>query len=173
MKNFILSILLLILVGEGITLYLMHKPHPEQKVLAESTVLTPSPSSTEAPIPVPTFTSTPTPRPKPKPTTTPVPQPTFTSEQINGFIDQYSGQYGVDPNVIRYIALCEAGFNPSAKNYIYGGLFQFGPITWEDIRAKMGKDPNPNLRFNGQEAVQTAAYAVSIGDKHIWPHCYP
>jgi len=173
MKNFVLSVLLLVLVGEAVTLCLMHKPQSQQKVLAEATVLTLSPSST--PTPVPTLSPTPTPTPKPIPTKipTPVPQPKFSSQQINGFIDRFAGQYGVSPDVLRYIALCESGFNPSAKNAGYVGLYQFGLTTWENLRAKMGEDLNANLRFNGEDAVQTAAYAISVGDHGIWPHCYP
>jgi soluble lytic murein transglycosylase-like protein len=56
----------------------------------------------------------------------------------------------------------------------YGGLFQFGSITWKNIRKEIGEDPNPDLRFNAEEAVQTAAYAISKGKKSsFWPNCYP
>lgn len=176
MKNFLLCLFLIILVGEVITLSLMKKEKPKEKVLSvatDSTMLTASPTAQSTIAPSPTPAPTPTPKPTLKPTPTPVPQPAFTSQQINGFIDRFAGQYGVDSNVIRYIALCESGFNPSARNYIYRGLFQFGPITWQNIRAKMGEDTDINLRLNAEDAVQTAAYAISVGDKAIWPHCYP
>jgi len=171
MKNLLLYFLLLILVGEIVTLYLIHRPKSQDKVLGEVAVSTPAP--TLVPTPTPSPTPTPTPKPTPTKTPTPVPQPKFTSQQINEFIDRFAGQYSVSPDVLRYIALCESGFNPSAQNVGYTGLFQFGPTTWKNLRAKMGEDANINLRFNAEEAVQTAAYAISIGDSGIWPHCYP
>ena len=179
MKSLLLSFLFLVLIGESITLFVMKRESSRKKILAVATTssvtptpsITPSPKPTPSPSPAPTLV--PTPKPTPVKTATPVPQPAFTSQQINGFIDRFAGQYGVDPNVIRHIAICESGFNPSARNYIYTGLFQFGPITWQNIRVKMNEDDNINLRLNAEDAVQTAAYAISVGDKAIWPHCYP
>lgn len=164
MKDIILRFLFLILAGEIVTLYLMNGGSPKEKVLAESTVATsiPSPILTETPSPIPSAT------PKPTPAKTLAP-----TQQINEFIDRFAGQYGVDPNVIRHIALCESGFNPGAINYVYKGLFQFGSSTWQNIRRKMGEDISADLRVNAEEAVQTAAYAISHGNISIWPHCNP
>jgi soluble lytic murein transglycosylase-like protein len=92
---------------------------------------------------------------------------------MNVFIDRFGGQYGVSPDVLRYIALCESGFDPFAKKLSYVGLFQFGPSTWQNIRSEIGEDKDISLRANAEEAVQTAAYAISIGKKGIWPNCYP
>ena len=128
----------------------------------------PSPS----PTPAPTLTATPTPvpthTPKPVPTPTPVPP-----AQINALIDRFSGQYAVDPNVMRHIAICESGFNPSAVNGSYVGLFQFGPITWKNIRKEIGEDLDANLRYSAEESAQTAAYALSQGKREIFPNCAP
>ena len=88
-------------------------------------------------------------------------------------MDRFAVQYSVSPNVIRYIALCESDFDPLAENLSYAGLFQFGPATWKNIRVKMGEDINIDLRLNAEESVQTAAYAISVGYKEIWPNCYP
>lgn len=199
MKNFILKFLFVVLVGEILTLLIMNSGKREEKVLAEmdstsSTSLTTSPLATSTPkstiTPTPTITPSPSPTPTPldspfgtsngasstpTPVSTPVatPVPLFTSEQINGFIDQYSAVYGTDPNVIRRLAICESGFNQYATNYVYSGLFQFGPITWQNLRSKMGMDPNPYLRNNALEAVRTASYAVSLGEIKIWPNCQP
>lgn len=166
MKNLILSVLLLVVFGEITTLYLINRKTPEENVLAEATV-----SPTETPTPIPTIT--PTPKPKPAPTKTPVPQPKFSSQQINDFIDRYGSQYGVDPNVLRAIAICESGFNPKAYRAGYAGLFQFGSITWKNLRREIGEDVNPDLRYNAEEAAQTAAYAISRGKRALWPNCYP
>ncbi len=134
----------------------------------------PTPETTEEPTPSPT----PKPTPKPSPTITPTPVPTPTPvapEAIHGFIDRFAAQYNVDVNVLRYIAVCESGFNPSAinRNHDYVGLYQFGPITWKNNRTDMGEDPNPDLRFSAEESAQTAAFMLSIGRGGIWPNCLP
>ncbi len=164
----------------------------EPQVLAEKVEAqepTPTATDTNTPSPEPTETATPqaepdpalqekpTPTPKQtptsKPTPTPTPQPTFTSEQIYGFTERFGAQYAVSPDVLRHIALCESGFNQFAKNGAYWGLYQFGPITWGNYRRLLGEDPDPNLRLNAEEAVQTAAYALSLGKSRIWPNCAP
>ncbi len=145
---------------------------------------------TRKPTPKPTSAPTPSPRPSPKPTaiptrvptkiptptatpTSPSPQPVATQQQVNAYIDSYAGQYGVDANVLRYIGRCESGLRPNAVNKIYGGIYQFSASTWSAWRNRMGEDPNPDLRFNGEEAVQTAAYVLSKGQGKIWPNCMP
>ncbi len=149
-------------------------PRPKTEVLSETIIATPvpTPSPTDSPTPTPTETPAPTPvptkTPKPVPTPTPVPP-----AEINAFIDRFSGQYGVDPNVMRHIAICESGFNPLAKTRYYAGLYQFGPITWQNLRKQIGEDPNINLRFSAEEAAQTAAYALSLGKRGLWPNCAP
>lgn len=174
MKDFIIRALLLILVGEAAALIIINRK-PETKVLSEITVSTPVPTEipTESPTPTPEPTEVPTPKPTVKPTPTPLPQPKYTSEEINHFIDRFAGQYGVDANVLRHIALCESGFNPAASHAGYAGLFQFGSATWKNIRKEIGEDINPDLRFNAEEASQTAAYALSQGKSAIWPNCKP
>jgi soluble lytic murein transglycosylase-like protein len=168
MKNIFLAVLLFILAGEGVTLLYINQDKSKEKVLAESTTM-----PTVAPTPTPSPTTSPTPVSTLKPTPVPIPKPTYTSQQINEFIERFASQYGVDPNVIRSIALCESGFNSNAVNLDYAGLFQFGPITWKNIRKEIGEDPDINLRFNAEESVQTAAYAISIGKRGIWPNCNP
>jgi len=150
------------------------------KVSARTNVLaqqieSPTPTSTPTPDPTstPTPTKEPTPEPTPTPTPTPTAAPTATSQQINGFIDRFSAQYGVDPNKLRHTAICESGFNPGATNGSYVGLFQFAPVTWQKYRNLMGEDADITLRANAEEAVQTAAYVYSIGAAGIWPHCVP
>ena len=134
-----------------------------------------SPSASISPIePEPlteaTPSATPTPKSKPEPTITPAPA---SSQEVNGYIERFSSQYGVDPNVIRHIAICESGFNSNAVSLSYVGLFQFGPATWENIRKEIGEDPNTDLRYSAEESVQTASYAVSKGKGKIWPNCFP
>jgi len=151
------------------------KPQPSKvlavqaEVIISSPTTSPSPTLTFTPIPTPTSIPTPTLTPIP----TPIPQPEFTSEQINSFIDRFAGQYGVDPHVIRRIAICESGFRPKAINGKYHGLFQFDAITWQNNRKLFGEDPSLDLRLNAEEAVQTAAYMFSVGKGGVWPNCNP
>ncbi len=131
--------------------------------------ITPSPMLSPTPEPIKTLKPTPSPSPSP----TPIPQPVFSSEEIHGFIERFAGQYGVDPNVLRHLAVCESGFNPLAEKLNYAGLFQFSPNTWIKYRQLMGEDADVDLRLNAEEAVQTAAYAYSLGNDSIWPNCAP
>lgn len=155
----------------------------KNQVLGEESAATQTPVQTETPSPEPTNTETPEPTetasptatktPTPKPTETPIPQPTFSSQEINGFIERFSAQYSVSPDILRYIAICESGFNPNAQQSGYAGLYQFGPITWKNSRKEMGEDTNTDLRYNAEEAVQTAAYNLHINNAGIWPNCIP
>lgn len=173
MKDLILWVLLIVLAGEVTYLYVNNSRKHQEKVLAEAT-LVPTPSPTLSPTPTESPTSTPSPTPKPTKKPTPVPTPTPVSPaEINGFIDRFSSQYSVDPNVMRHIAVCESGFNPAAVNGPYVGLYQFAITSWKNIRREMGEDTNINLRFSAEESAQTAAYAISKGKQGIWPHCEP
>lgn len=148
------------------TIGLFAKPSP-----SSTPIITPTSEPTPSPSPSPT--PTPSPLPSPSPTPPPSPQPTYNSEQINTFIEQYAGQYGVDANTLRQIAVCESNFNPAAVNDPYAGLYQFNPTTWKNNRAIMGEETSPDLRFNAEEAVQTAAFILSIDRGGIWPNCFP
>lgn len=178
MKNIILTFLVFVLAIEITTLIIVKVIKPRSEVLGLVTArtpistLTPIPSPVPITTPTPTFLATPTPVVK-RATPTPTSQPKFMSQQIYGFTESFAGQYGVDANVIRALAVCESGFNPDAKYLNYVGLFQFSPTTWKNIRLEMGEDPDINLRANAEEAVQTAAYAVSKGMRGIWPNCNP
>jgi hypothetical protein len=147
------------------------------KVLSEKTEIEGGkiPTLTPAPTLAPTNTPTPSPLPTPTliPTPTPIPQPAVSSKQIHGFIERFANQYGVNPNVLRHLATCESGFNPSATNLSYAGLFQFTDFTWKKYRLQMGEEKNSDLRFNAEEAVQTAAYVLSLNHTFIWPSCAP
>ncbi|MCX6816381.1 MAG: transglycosylase SLT domain-containing protein [Candidatus Beckwithbacteria bacterium] len=150
------------------SVYFFMKPKPKQTFLsplaAQDYNSSPSPSPTPSPI------ASLKPSLSPQPSFVPLPSPAV-SQEINAFIDKFSAQYGVNPNVLRHLAICESGFNSRAKNGIYAGLFQFSPATWKNIRQEIGKDTNPNLRFSAEESVQTAAYILSQGKESMWPNC--
>lgn len=158
----------------------------EGVILAVTVTATPSPTPLPSLEPSPSPTPPPSPSPSPQeiikptilPTPTPTPSPsppptTFTSQQINEFIDQFAAQYAIDPNKLRHIAICESGFNPEATNGPNVGLYQFTAGTWEKYRKLIHRDVNPQLRLHAGEAVQTAAYVLSVGQGYIWPECNP
>ena len=134
---------------------------------------TPVPTAIPTQMPTPTFTPAPTPTPTPIPTPTPTPFPAASSAQINAFIDQYAAHFSVDPNVLRHLAFCESTFNPLAEKLDYAGLYQFDQRTWRVYREMLSQDTDPDLRFNAEQAVLTAAYVLSIGRGGIWPSCLP
>ena len=111
----------------------------------------------------------------PSPTPSPVPLAVtlYTSQEIYELVEKFAAEYGVSPHVLRHVAVCESGFNPEAVNGPHGGLYQFGSVTWEKYRGKMGEDADSRLRFDAQAAVKTAAYVFSLDSQGIWPNCLP
>ncbi|OGV94746.1 hypothetical protein A3A66_01970 [Microgenomates group bacterium RIFCSPLOWO2_01_FULL_46_13] len=83
----------------------------------------------------------------------------------------YGREYRVKPETLRKIAYCESRYRPEAINGPYGGLFQFMVSTWQSNRRAMGLDPDPDLRFNPEEAVRTAAFKISRDGVGAWPVC--
>lgn len=171
-RYFLLGIMMTAIPGSMLALSINSEP----KVLSNNVVESPSPTPTESPIPSPTPSPTPKPTktPNPTPSDTPVPIPPLSSEEeTSGFIERFAGQYNVDPNVLRHIAVCESGFNPHAVNGAYIGLYQFGPITWQENRVLIGEDPDPILRYSAEESVQTAAFLLATRGRRFWPNCNP
>lgn len=122
--------------------------------------------STHPPSTTPTINLTITPIPTEEPITAP--------PQFDSFFNQYAEQYKIDANLLKKIAKCESDFNNNAIGLdgLYIGMFQFNATTWINLRKQMGLDSNPDIRFGGQESIQTAAYAMSLG-RHtsLWPTC--
>lgn len=146
-------------------------------IISITPTIEPSPTASESVVLAMTVTTSPSATPTRLKTPTPTkvtPTPTrASSQEINGFIERFAQQYGVDPNVIRHMALCESGFNSSATNSKYVGLFQFDATSWKNIRKMMGEETDPDLRYSAEESVQTACYAISIGKRRMWPNCVP
>lgn len=148
----------------------------------EEKVFRPIPSGN--PTPLPTFTPTPTytPTPTPTPTNTPTPTPTPTPTvyipppapgELDNYFKRYSGEFSADENLMRKIAACESGYNVSSHNttFDYAGMYQFSRDTWINTRTNMGADSNPDLRFNAEEAIKTAAFKISRGGQGAWSSC--
>jgi len=98
----------------------------------------------------------------------PIPQPVTSS---NDLYEKYGIQYNVKPETLREIAWCESQFRADAVNGPYAGLFQFSSGTWVTTRVAMGLDSNPDLRFNADESIKTAAFKISQGGLSLWPNC--
>lgn len=129
---------------------------------------TPIPTSTPIPSPTPTPTLTPKPSSTPTPTITPIP---VTNQQLDSWFTKYSNYYSVERDRLWSIAVCESKLNPNAKSGDYAGLFQFAQSTWQITRKLINLDPNPDLRFNPEEAIKTAAFKISTGGLSSWKNC--
>ncbi len=90
---------------------------------------------------------------------------------LDQLFDKYSVEYKVDKEKLKNIAHCESRFSSSAVNGIYAGLYQFSASTWQKTRKAMGLDQNPELRFNPEEAIKTAAFKIANGGISAWPIC--
>ena len=147
----------------------------QKQVVADETSIseTPKPKTkTETVVAMPT--TTPEPTETPEPTATPTPQPTIAvATDLESLFNAYSSQYNVDKELLKKIARCESGFNPTSNNSgLYLGMFQFSARTWSAARGRMGLDPNPDLRTNPEEAIKTAAYVISTSGDGAWPNCH-
>jgi hypothetical protein len=121
---------------------------------------TPTETPTVTPIPTPTNTPSPTLSPTPTNSPTPIPPP-LTSQQLDEWFTKYSNHYSIDRQKLWNVAVCESNLRSDARNGDYGGLFQFSTYTWKTTRRAMNMDPNPELRFNPEEAIRTAAFKMS------------
>jgi len=119
---------------------------------------------TETPIPTPTRLPTKT------PTKTPIPIH-IDSSNIEYLMEKYANKESINREFLKKIANCESRFNPSARNGDYGGMYQFSPSSWTSARKSMNLDTNPDLRFNAEEAIKTAAFKIARGHDGIWPNC--
>ncbi len=115
-----------------------------------------------------TLTPTLTPTPTPVPTITPTP---ISYTQLEDLFTKYSGSESISRELLRKIAVCESGLNPNARNGIYGGLFQFSEGSWITTRRKMNMDTNPNLRFDLEQSIRTAAFKMALDGPGAWPNC--
>lgn len=138
-----------------------------QSVIEVLPTYTPTPTSTPTPTNTPTPTRIPTPTSLPTPTRYPA-----SAQDIDGWFERYSREYGIDIALLRKIAVCESGYNSISKSkHGYGGMFQFSESSWKSTRIEMGLDPNPDLRFHPEEAIKTASYKISRQGTSAWPAC--
>lgn len=97
--------------------------------------------------------------------------PVPTMAEFDQMFEAYGNYYNVPPSQLRHLALCETRFRPWVSNGQHGGLYQYNPRTWSATRERMGLDPNPDLRFDAQEAIKTTAYKISREGSGAWVVC--
>lgn len=171
-RNYAIALLTVVIIAA--LLFLRANHSSTQRIVSffvsPTPTSTPIPTATPTPSPTPTTTPTPTPlptaTPTPSPTPTPLPQSSYESD-----FDNASSQYNVSKDKLKKIAICESGINPGAVNGPYGGMFQFTSETWVSTRRQMGRDENPDLRFNAKESIDTAAFKISNGGERAWLNC--
>lgn len=95
----------------------------------------------------------------------------YPESQYEAWFAQYAGQFGVDKEHLKKIAYCESHYNPGAQNGLYGGMYQYSASTWQSTRQQMGADPNPDLRFDAEQAILTSAFKIAAGGIGAWPVC--
>ncbi|MDQ3099107.1 MAG: transglycosylase family protein [bacterium] len=109
-----------------------------------------------------------------EPSATPKPEPKIqpiSKAEIEKLFVEYADQYKIDKEQLKRISQCESGLNPNATNMYYGGLFQFSPASWKGYRRLMGKRTDPELRFDAEASINTAAFMISTGRTSAWPNC--
>lgn len=170
------------------TLYVAQPPQTTTVQANRSNIIQPTPTvyiapaqATPTPSPItlkelqaePEVTTLPTVAPTVEVSPTVTPQPIIpVVTDLESLFTKYSGEFGVEKDLLKKIAQCESGFNTNSNNSgIYLGMFQFSASTWTSNRTKMGLDPNPDLRTNAEEAIRTAAFMISRGGRGAWPNC--
>ena len=185
----VLFLPLTLLLGSKQSIVFYQSPSPQSSA-KEVSFSIPSLAPTITPLPTPSFsasprlsyTAKPTMIPTPKPSLKPIPLPTptpspslspspVTGQQLDNWFTAYSNHYSIDPTKLRMIAICESNLNSAVQNGDYAGLYQFSSGTWRSTRAAMNMDPDPQLRFNPEEAIKTAAFKISTVGLSAWPNC--
>jgi N-acetylmuramoyl-L-alanine amidase len=147
------------------------EPEPEPEPAPEQPQPDPEPAQdptpTPAPQPDPTPAPQPDPTPEPEPTATPAPAPTATPQPdptptpappqssgppsgIEGQLEYYANQYGLDPNLVKAVAWRESGWNQSSVSSAGAiGVMQVMPGTADWINNNL---VSRNLNVRGSTA---------------------
>lgn len=166
-----------VVVGVFLTQIIFNQAKPPEQTVPQPVLTTiPLPSPTP-PIPTPR----PTPKPTPKPTLhtdngsaspSPTPEPSaLPTSSLDSLFAKYGSEYNVNPDLLKKIARCESGLDPTSISGDYAGLFQFASGTWVAVRGRMGLNSELNLRASPEESIRTAAYYIAQNGTHAWPNC--
>ena len=89
----------------------------------------------------------------------------LTRPSVDHAIALGAAAYGVSPNRLRQVALCESHLNPRATNGHYHGLYQFGAPLWNATPF------HGFARTDPYAAAFAAGWAFSRGMSRHWPIC--
>ncbi len=88
----------------------------------------------------------------------------WTEEEIIATIGAAAIEFGLSPDYLESVAMCESTFNPLAfHSYGYHGLFQFDLVTWSEFGYGYIYEPEAQAR--------TAAMLLARGEHSRWPNC--
>ena len=91
-------------------------------------------------------------------------QSTAAATTTTGVIYAAANEFGLDPDYLLSVAVCESTLNPTAYNPAgYHGLFQFDQTTWAAYGYGSIYDPTAQAR--------TAARLIAAGQGSRWPNC--
>jgi hypothetical protein len=92
------------------------------------------------------------------------PEKIAASGSLTDIVYNAATAYGVSPDYMYALAMCESTMNPNAYNPAgYHGLFQFDHQTW----AAFGEGPI----YDPVAQSQTAAQLIAAGETERWPNC--
>lgn len=107
--------------------------------------------------------------------------PPLPTTRYDGFIDRVARENGLDPSLVKAVALVESGFDPSAVSSKGArGLMQLMPATARRYGVQNVHDPYENLRagtehlrdlldeFDGNVTLALAAYNAGSGAVRRW-----
>ena len=132
-------------------------PAPRHRIVLDSTVNVRPETIQDIPA------DPPPPAPAPAPAPTPKPKPRYVFHGTGPIVDiirAAATRYGVDPNQMLRVAMCESGLNPGAYNSRSGatGLFQFKPATFYGHGGHNIWDPTDQANVAAKMFSQGLAY---------------
>ncbi len=78
------------------------------------------------------------------------------------FVEKYSAEYEVDPNLIYAVIKTESSFNPDAVSSANAeGLTQITPETFEWLKTKIGDDGEASSLFDPETSIKYGAFFIS------------
>ena len=84
-------------------------------------------------------------------------------EKYAGIIEQYSGEYGIDKNLMFALVCTESGFDKDAVSDAGAiGLTQITEETYDWIKWKLGEEGRFEDLFNPETSVRYGAYLMSF-----------
>lgn len=75
------------------------------------------------------------------------------------FVEKYSAEYGVEPELVYAVIKTESSFNPDAVSDADAvGLTQITPETFEWIKTKLGEENNNSSLHNPETSIKYGAF---------------